>query len=74
MNEKTYDELQQQVAVEAALAADREAALRDVFAASALGALIAIHCPVHSTAEEAYLYADAMMKARKEQHGEYEKV
>ena len=59
------------VAVEAALAADREAALRDVFATAAIGAIITengayvdrrikdAHCLL------AYEYADAMLEARK---------
>jgi hypothetical protein len=56
-------------AVEAALAADREAALRDVFAAAALGALIARgHFDPghpHGVACDAYRHADAMMHVRK---------
>lgn len=62
----------QQAAVEAALAADREAALRDVFAASALAAIIAeggsYFTPTQQAmqADRAYEYADAMLKARKQ--------
>lgn len=57
-------------AVEAALAADREAALRDVFATAALGAFLC--APGHyaandptSVAQRAYHYADAMVEERK---------
>jgi hypothetical protein len=62
----------QQATVEAALAADREAALRDVFAATALGAMIASaplcdrsHINKRVWAGVAYDWADAMLKARK---------
>jgi hypothetical protein len=57
--------------VEAALAADREAALRDVFATAALAAVIPLlglsnFSTGHDLAASyAYSYADAMMKMRK---------
>jgi hypothetical protein len=61
---------EQQQAVEAALEADREKALRDVFATAALGALISrSHYTSGDTnfiAERSYDFADAMMKARKQ--------
>lgn len=65
---KCFDD--QQEVVEAALAADREAALRDVFAASALGALIVqegrnYRLDPHTVALKSYVYADAMLAARK---------
>lgn len=56
---------EQQKAVEAALAADREAALRDVFAAAALSALIGKLSDIDSIPVHAYRYADAMLAARK---------
>ena len=54
-------------AVESALKADREAALRDVFACSAMGALIAQGAvdAEWQIAQAAYGYADAMLAARK---------
>lgn len=58
-------------AVEAALAADREAALRDVFAAAALGAILA-HTSYSNPrmqavqCRDAYSYADLMLEVRKE--------
>ena len=62
---------EQQAAVEAALEKDREKSLRDLFAGSALGAIIA-SVGAHSSrsyqqsaAQQAYGYADAMMEARK---------
>lgn len=57
----------QQAAVEAALKADREAALRDVFAAAALGALMMTYPdePEGARAAWAYAQADAMLEARK---------
>jgi hypothetical protein len=51
--------------VEAALAADREAALRDVFAAAALGALVMRGRTPADAADGSYNYADAMMETRK---------
>lgn len=62
---------EQQRAVEAALEAEREKGLRDVFAASALGAIVAQSGGYITTSEQArqarmaYQYADAMMKARR---------
>lgn len=57
-----------QKAVEAALAADREAALRDVFAAAALSALVANYPRdmFLSVADWSYKYADAMLTKRKD--------
>jgi hypothetical protein len=67
----------QKQAVEDALAADREKSLRDLFAASAMGALIAKYGeepPLGARVfldrrqrlcEEAYDYADDMLEARK---------
>ena len=61
----------QQSAVEAALAADREAALRDVFATAALGGIIVENGGYtdgrmqEAQCRMAYAYADAMMEARK---------
>ena len=58
----------QQRDVEQALAADREAALRDVFAAAALSGMVAADRGAHSApviAREAYFYADAMLAVRK---------
>ena len=62
----------QQEGVEKALAADREAALRDVFATAALGAIVANPQAFHawnvdptSVAQRAYRYADAMLAERK---------
>lgn len=66
----SQDQANTAAAVEAALAADREAALRDVFAAAALGAILCKpetyypHDPA-STAQKAYTYADAMIEERK---------
>jgi hypothetical protein len=63
---------QQERAVKAALATDREESLRDVFAASALGAIIVAwgrSCyeeDIDTHARRAYKYADAMLKARKQ--------
>lgn len=53
-----------------ALAEEREAALRDVFATAALGSLIVARGrnavqAIDAVADEAYVYADAMMKARR---------
>lgn len=67
----------QQAVVEAALAADREAALRDVFAGVALGGMLA-SAPVvdRSTVNKplwarlSYEWADAMLEARKPWSGE----
>jgi hypothetical protein len=58
--------LDEQKSVEAALAADREASLRDMFAAAALGAIVS-RSPVMpgEAAQAAYTYADAMMFKRK---------
>jgi hypothetical protein len=61
MNER--DEHQEMV--EAALAADREASLRDMFASAALAALATWGGDRDLVARRAYSYADAMMKARK---------
>ena len=61
----------QQAAVEAALKADREAALRDVFAAAALSGILACfkdhynYSSKASRAALAYEYADLMLDARK---------
>jgi hypothetical protein len=62
---------QQERAVKAALATDREESLRDVFAASALGAIIvawgrSYEEDIDTHARRAYKYADAMLKARKQ--------
>lgn len=55
-------------AVEAALEADREKSLRDVFATAALGSLIVAtpNRPHYMVADDAYGYADAMLAARKQ--------
>lgn len=60
----------EQEAVEKALAADREAALRDVFATAALGALLCAPGPMwekdpNAVSHRAYRYADAMLEERK---------
>lgn len=60
----------EQKMVEKALAADREAALRDVFAAAALGALVVqegrnYRLDPGILASKSYVYADAMLEARK---------
>lgn len=68
----TYEAEERKRTVEDALEADREKGLRDVFAASALGAIIASSggnewCTREIRmrhARSAYAYADAMMKAR----------
>jgi hypothetical protein len=52
-------------AVEEALKADRESALRDVFACSAMAALISRGETSGYVIREAYAFADAMMVARK---------
>ena len=60
-----------QEAVEAALAVDREAALRDVFATAALGSILSENGAYsddrmrQQQCQLAYCYADAMMEARK---------
>lgn len=72
----TYETDQQmqdnQLAVERALANDREAALRDVFATAALGAIVGNPETLRmwsldpkSVAQRAYRYADAMLDERK---------
>jgi hypothetical protein len=66
------EQMEKEAMVERALAADREAALRDVFAASALGALLTVpgyDHPANATtlAQRAYHYADTMLDERK--HG-----
>ena len=61
-----YD--QRKKAVEEALAADREATLRDVFAAAALSALVGRYDredSIVAIARAAYLYADNMLAVRK---------
>lgn len=57
----------EQKMVEAALAADREAALRDVFATAALPVLMErhVHAPRLAVIEEAFRWADAMLASRK---------
>lgn len=67
-----YDLRSPQEAVEAALEADRLKALRDVFAAAALGAMITGGREYHERnmqlvqAKRAYEYADVMLEARKQ--------
>jgi hypothetical protein len=55
---------EQREMVDAALAADREASLRDMFAAAALAGVVP-HFSYKDAAKEAYFYADAMLAARK---------
>ena len=57
-------------ATEAALKADREAALRDVFAAAALSGIVVCHhkdgfVDRHQCARMAFDYADAMLACRR---------
>jgi hypothetical protein len=68
---RSLEEVQHE-AVEKALAADREASLRDMFAAAALGAMLADRSRCTDDwwpldiARHTYTYADAMLQARKE--------
>ena len=75
MKSETVEELEQQAVVEAALEADREKALRDVFATAAMQSEIAsleeAGIPDNAymrenIARSAYRMADAMMKVRRE--------
>ena len=57
-----------QEAVEGALAADREAALRDVYAGVALGGFIAQGKLIPAAVNEAWYAADLMLAARRKGH------
>lgn len=69
VSEKLLDILEEQKAMEERLAANKKEALRDHFAAHALGALIGLDrsdCSYEDDARVAYKYADAMLKAREQ--------